>query len=73
MTTQRLPAKQVKAELDSLIKDAVSIEPALAKRLDELRRWIKDKKVGLLTRKPLVLDFLTELILDARLWLKLKQ
>ncbi|NTW21669.1 MAG: hypothetical protein HGA42_19815, partial [Nostocales cyanobacterium W4_Combined_metabat2_030] len=31
------------------------------------------KKDGLLTSKPLVLDFLTELILDATLWLKLKQ
>lgn len=73
MATKRLPAKEIKTELDSLIQDALSTEPNLAKRLDELRRWIKDKKLGLLTRKPLVIDFLTELILDSRLWLKLKE
>lgn len=73
MLTQRLQAKYIKAELESLINDALLIDPALAKRLDELRRWIKDKKVGLLTRKPLLLDFVSELILDTRLWLKLKQ
>lgn len=72
MATQRLPAKDIKPELESLINDALLIEPALARRLDELKRWIKDKKVGLLTSKSAVLDFLTELILDARLWLKLK-
>lgn len=36
-----------------------------------LSKWIKNKKNGLLTSKPYVLDLLTEVILDAELWLAL--
>lgn len=70
--TPRLPADSIKLELRSLIDEASAVEPALAKRLDDIWHWIKDKKVGLLTSKRVVLDFLTELILDAKLWLKLR-
>lgn len=70
--TPRLPADSIKLELRSLIDRSSAAEPALAKRLDDIWHWIKDKKVGLLTSKRVVLDFLTELILDAKLWLKLR-
>lgn len=65
-------AGQIKPELDSVIAAAETLEPQLAERLRWFSRWIKDKKPGLLTKKPLVMDFLIELMQDAKLWLKLK-
>ncbi len=69
---QRLQAREIEPELKRLIDTASSVEPMLANRLDELRRWIKDKKPGLLTSKKFVIDFLLELIVDAQIWLDLK-
>ncbi len=68
-----MQAKEIEPELKRLINITSSIEPGLAKRLDELRRWIKDKKPGLLTSKKFVMDFLLELILDVEIWLELQQ
>jgi hypothetical protein len=67
-----LSPSQLEPELKRLISEASSIEPGLSGRLDELRRWIKDKRPGLLSKKKFVIDFLTELIEDADIWLKLK-
>jgi len=63
---------EIKAQLKSLIKEASSIEPCLAKRLDEINRWVKDIKPGSLTAKKFVMAFLLEVIRDADVWLKLK-
>lgn len=70
---QLLQAKEIEPELKRLINIASSRESALAKRLEELRRWIKDKKPGLLTSKRFVMDFLLELILDVETWLNLQE
>jgi hypothetical protein len=67
-----LKASEIEPELKLLINRASSVEPGLANRLDELRRWIKDKKPGLLTSKRFVIDFLLELIADADFLLNLK-
>ena len=63
---------EIKAQLKSLMKKASSIEPCLAKRLDEINRWVKDIKPGSLTAKKFVMAFLLEVIRDADVWLKLK-
>jgi hypothetical protein len=68
-----LKASEIEPELKLLINRASSVEPGLANRLDELRRWIKDKKPGLLTSKRFVIDFLLELIADADFLLNLKE
>ena len=67
-----MQAREIDSELRRLGSIASSIEPRLAERLDELRRWIKGKKPSLLTSKRFVMDFLLELILDAQTWLDLK-
>ncbi|MEQ9369292.1 MAG: hypothetical protein RIG63_09715 [Coleofasciculus chthonoplastes F3-SA18-01] len=54
------------------MKKASSIEPCLAKRLDEINRWVKDIKPGSLTAKKFVMAFLLEVIRDADVWLKIK-
>jgi hypothetical protein len=54
------------------MKEASSIEPCLAKRLDEINRWVKDIKPGSLTAKKFVMAFLLEVIRDADLWLAIK-
>jgi hypothetical protein len=63
---------QIKAELDRIIEDANSSEPKLGQRLSYFYRWIKDKKPGLLVKKRLVLDLIIEVMLDAKLWLNIK-
>lgn len=63
---------EIKDQLKSLMKKASSIEPCLAKRLDEINRWVKDIKPGSLTAKKFVMAFLLEVIRDADVWLKLK-
>lgn len=69
---QSLQAKEIKYQLKSLIEQASSIEPNLARRLDEINRWVKDIKPGSLTAKPLVLAFLLEVITDSTIWLLIK-
>lgn len=65
-------AEDIKNELERISRLAASVEPGLAYRLEETMRWIKDKKPGLLTSKKFLMDFLVELIRDARVWLDLK-
>ncbi|MFP5269819.1 hypothetical protein [Coleofasciculus sp.] len=63
---------EIKAQLKSLMKEASLIEPCLAKRLDEINRWVKDIKPGSLTAKKFVMAFLLEVIQDAKVWLAIK-
>jgi len=67
-----LQGKEIKDKLKSLIGEASSIDPCLARRLDEINRWVKDVKPGSLTAKKLVAAFLLEVIRDSTVWLKLK-
>ncbi|GAA6620411.1 hypothetical protein [Scytonema sp. NUACC26] len=67
-----MQAKEVKEKLKFLISEASLIDPNLAKRLDEIRRWIKDTKDGSLNTKKLVMAFLLEAIEDSEVWLQLK-
>jgi hypothetical protein len=68
---ERIQAKDIEQTLRRLILDAIQISPFLANRLQEIWRWIKDKKPGLLMSKPHVMKFLNELFKDARFWLDL--
>ena len=63
---------EIKRNLDDLIQDAKPVFPNLASRLDEMKRWIINKKLGLLTRKVHVLYLLTELVENATFWLKVQ-
>jgi hypothetical protein len=65
----KLSPKDVQPALQLLIEQADALEPALASRLKEINRWIKNKPPGLLMRKRVLLNFLTEIIFDAELWL----
>lgn len=56
----------------SLIREASSIDPSLARRLDEINRWVKDVKPGSLTTKRFVILFLQQIIRDAQIWLDIK-
>lgn len=66
---ERLNPQIVKTELEALIKTASVVEPNLAERLKNLKKWIAKKQDGLLISKTHVLDLLTELILDCQFWL----
>jgi hypothetical protein len=65
----KISPKIVGSTLQGLINEAELLEPSLANRLKEIYKWIKDKPPGLLMRKRVLLDFLTEIIIDAELWL----
>ncbi|BAZ53176.1 hypothetical protein NIES4103_58480 [Nostoc sp. NIES-4103] len=65
-------AKEIKKRLDSLIQEASEIDPSLAKRLDEIARWVRDLKPGLLTSKLFVGLFLKQIIQDSQIWLDIK-
>lgn len=66
-----MQAKEIKDQLKSLIKEAEAIDPNLARRLDEINRWVKDLKPGSLTAKKFVMHFLQQIIRDAQIWLDL--
>jgi hypothetical protein len=68
----RMSASQIKVQLDELIAQAELVEPDLANRIREFKRWIVKKKDGLLDSKPYVLDLLQEIIQDSRFWLIIK-
>lgn len=72
MVDGRLDANKIKLELEFLIKRAKLIDPKLAERLRELNNWIKEKSPGKLRQKKYVCDFLTEIIVDAGVWLNLQ-
>jgi hypothetical protein len=65
----KISPQEVGPTLQRLISEAERLEPALANRLREINKWIKDKPPGLLMRKKVLLNFLTEIIIDADLWL----
>ncbi|QLE42065.1 hypothetical protein FD723_17660 [Nostoc sp. C052] len=67
-----MQAKEIKTQLTLLIEEASIIDPGLAKRLEEINRWVKDIKPGSLTAKRFVILFLQQMIQDAEVWLKLK-
>jgi hypothetical protein len=72
MADKRIDANSIKSELEHLIEKARLIAPKLAERLNELTNWIKKKSPGELRNKKYVCDFLTEIIVDTDLWLKLQ-
>ncbi|HEY9836438.1 MAG TPA: hypothetical protein V6D27_06035, partial [Vampirovibrionales bacterium] len=51
---------------------ASSVDPGLEYRLEEIWRWIKDMRPGLLMQKKFLMGFLLEVIKDAEFWLALK-
>ncbi|MBW4560251.1 MAG: hypothetical protein KME32_03680 [Mojavia pulchra JT2-VF2] len=67
-----MQAKEIKKQLKSLIAEASTVDPSLAKRLDEINRWVKDVKPGSLTAKKFVLFFLQQIIKDALIWLDIQ-
>ncbi len=67
-----MQAKDIKKQLRSLIKEASVIDPSLAKRLEQINRWVKDVKPGSLTAKKFVLFFLQQIIKDALIWLDIQ-
>lgn len=67
-----MQAKDIKKQLKLLIKEASVIDPSLAKRLEEINRWVKDVKPGSLTAKKFVLFFLQQIIKDALIWLDIQ-
>ncbi|MBD2665449.1 hypothetical protein B6N60_04414 [Richelia sinica FACHB-800] len=67
-----MQAKEIKDKLKSLIEQSSSIDPTLARRLEEINRWVKHIKLGCLNAKPMVLAFLLEVITDSTVWLAIK-
>ena len=67
-----MQAKEIKDQLKSLTLQASSIDHNLARRLDEINRWVKHIKPGSLTAKPFVTAFLLEVITDSTIWLIIK-
>jgi hypothetical protein len=67
-----LLAKDIKNRLKSLRREASTVDPNLARRLDEINRWVKDLKPGSLTAKKFLILFLEQVIRDAEAWLRLK-
>lgn len=72
MPSKRLSPQKAREKLGQLTQQATATELPLAQKLTALTKWIEDKKDGLLTSKPYVLALLTEVILDAELWLALR-
>ncbi|NEQ72032.1 MAG: hypothetical protein F6K23_02440 [Okeania sp. SIO2C9] len=67
-----MQAKEIKAQLKSLIQGASLVDSDLAKRLDEVNKWIKHLKPGTLTAKKFVMLFLRQLIKDSQIFLIIK-
>lgn len=67
-----MQGKEIQQKLKSLIEEASSIDPCLARKLDEINRWVKDVKPGSLTAKKFVTLFLLQIIRDAEAWLIVK-
>lgn len=67
-----MQAKEIKTQLRLLIDEASVIDPGLAKRLEEINRWVKDVKPGSLIAKRFVILFLQQMLQDAEVWLRLK-
>ncbi|PLZ94044.1 hypothetical protein CEN44_01610, partial [Fischerella muscicola CCMEE 5323] len=69
-----MQAQDIKQTLKSLIKEASTIDPSLAKRLEQIDRWVKDVKSGSLNgnTKRFLRLFLEQIIKDSRLWLDIQ-
>jgi hypothetical protein len=67
-----LKAEDIKERLKILTLEASALDPNLAKRLEEVNRWIKNLKPGSLTAKKFVTAFLLQLITDSTAWLKIQ-
>ena len=72
MISQRQSAAEIRLQLRALIAQANTVKPSLAVRLSNLLRWIKSKTDRQITPKTSVVDFLSEIILDANFWLVLQ-
>ena len=64
--------EEIRSELNTLIWEAQSVAPKLSERLDEMKRWIGQKKAGLLMRKRQVMQLLAELVDDSTFCLVLQ-
>lgn len=64
--------EDVKSDLIQLIQDSQAVSPELASRLNEMSRWISQKKSSLLMRKRHVMQLLEELIADSTFWLNIQ-
>jgi hypothetical protein len=69
-----LQAQDIKQTLKSLIKEASTIDPSLAKRLEQIDRWVKDVKSGSLNgnTKRFLRLFLEQIIKDSQIWLDIQ-
>lgn len=67
-----MQAQEIKEKLLQLIHEASTVDIHLAKRLEEINRWVKDIKPGSLTSKKYVLAFLLQVIRDSTVLLKLQ-
>lgn len=63
-----MQGKEIKGLLKSLTREASLIEPSLAKRLEEIDRWIKNLKPGSLTAKKFVMLFLKQMLNDSKIF-----
>ncbi len=72
MISQRQSATEIRLQLRALIAQANTVKPSLAVRLSNLLRWIKNKTDKEINQKISVVDFLSEIILDANSWLVLQ-
>ncbi|MDJ0618333.1 MAG: hypothetical protein QNJ63_16565 [Calothrix sp. MO_192.B10] len=67
-----MQAKEIKDRLKLLVREASLVDSDLAKRLEQINRWVKNVKSGSLTAKKLVILFLLQIIEDAEVWLRFK-
>ncbi|PMB27946.1 hypothetical protein [Fischerella thermalis] len=69
-----MQAQDIKKTLKSLIKEASTIDPSLAKRLEQIDRWVKDVKSGSLNgnTKRFLRLFLEQIIKDSQIWLDIQ-
>ncbi|WP_315789665.1 hypothetical protein [Fischerella sp. JS2] len=69
-----MQAQDIKQTLKSLIQEASAIDPSLAKRLEQINRWVKDVKSGSLNgnTKRFLRLFLEQIIKDSQIWLDIQ-
>ncbi|MER3491122.1 MAG: hypothetical protein C4323_01600 [Mastigocladus sp. ERB_26_2] len=69
-----MQAQDIKQTLKSLIKEASTIDPSLAKRLEQIDSWVKDVKSGSLNgnTKRFLRLFLEQIIKDSQIWLDIQ-
>jgi hypothetical protein len=61
--------KEIRDSLKDLIVEARSLYPKLADKLENLQRWIKNKKDGQLRNKKYVMSVLYQLVKDVKFYL----